>query len=159
DSTGLKSAAPGAAMPYSVSMPITLGMAMTPCPRGFRLRRTLDDPGRTLQVLPRGHALDLATGPALVSDQCAHVDDPLARLPADARPVVGVRRVRQVLVLLEFVGDRGGEVLCLEALLAGLEEALDGGLLGPRDDVLDHGAGVEVLEIQDLLVAAGVGDL
>ncbi len=32
-------------------------------------------------------------------------------------------------------------------------------LLRPVDDVLDHGAGVEVLEVQDLLVAVGVGDL
>ncbi len=31
--------------------------------------------------------------------------------------------------------------------------------LRPVDDVLDHRAGVEVLEVQDLLVAVGVGDL
>ena len=32
-------------------------------------------------------------------------------------------------------------------------------LLGPADDVLDHGARGEVLEVQDLLVAVLVGDL
>src|SRR3712207_8579433 len=42
---------------------------------------------------------------------------------------------------------------------AGLQVLLDGHLLRPVDDVLQHGAGVEVLEVQDLLVAVGVGDL
>ena len=40
-----------------------------------------------------------------------------------------------------------------------LEEVLDRHLLGPVDDVLDHRAGVEVLEVQDLLVTVGVGHL
>src|SRR5690606_18107005 len=35
----------------------------------------------------------------------------------------------------------------------------DGGLLRPVDDVGHHRAGGEVLEVEDLLVAAGVGDL
>ena len=39
------------------------------------------------------------------------------------------------------------------------EEVLDRRLLRPVDDVLDHRARVEVLEVQDLLVAARVGDL
>ena len=51
------------------------------------------------------------------------------------------------------------QVFDLDALLAGRQEALDRLLLRATDDVLDHGAGVEVLEVQDLLVAAGVGDL
>src|SRR3712207_9035452 len=42
---------------------------------------------------------------------------------------------------------------------AGLQVLLDGHLLRPVDDVLQHGAGVEVLEVQDLLVTVGVGDL
>src|SRR5664279_4520282 len=37
--------------------------------------------------------------------------------------------------------------------------SLDRGLLGPVHDVLDHRAGVEVLEVQDFLVTVGVGDL
>jgi hypothetical protein len=37
--------------------------------------------------------------------------------------------------------------------------ALDGQLLGPAHDVLDHGARREVLEVHDLLVAVLVGDL
>ena len=50
-------------------------------------------------------------------------------------------------------------VSLMQAALAGVEEVLDRHLLGPVDDVLDHRAGVEVLEVQDLLVAVGVGDL
>ncbi|CCH72018.1 conserved hypothetical protein [Nostocoides australiense Ben110] len=46
-----------------------------------------------------------------------------------------------------------------DAPLAGGQEVLDRRLLGPVDDVLDHRPGVEVLEVEDLLVAAGVGDL
>ena len=34
-------------------------------------------------------------------------------------------------------------------------QVLDGVLLGSVDDVLDHGARVEVLEVEDLLVASG----
>ena len=39
------------------------------------------------------------------------------------------------------------------------ELALDGELLGPAHDVLDHGPRGEVLEVHDLLVAVLVGDL
>ena len=46
-----------------------------------------------------------------------------------------------------------------QAVLVVLEEVLDRHLLGAVDDVLDHRAGVEVLEVQDLLVAVGVGHL
>ena len=42
---------------------------------------------------------------------------------------------------------------------AELQEVLDGVLLGPRDDVLDHRPGVEVAEVQDFFVAVGIGDL
>src|SRR3712207_8440310 len=49
------------------------------------------------------------------------------------------------------------QVLHAQPLLALLQEVLDGHLLRPVHDVLDHGAGVEVLEVQDLLVAVGVG--
>ena len=98
--TGLKSGDPAAAMPYSVSIPKTLGMATR----------------ATLQVLTGVHALDLPAV-AVVAEQRADVDDPLALLARDPRPVVGVRGVRQVLVLLELVADRGEEVLGLDALL------------------------------------------
>src|SRR5690349_18380944 len=151
DSTGLKSGMPGPEMPYSVSMPMTLGMAITPS----RRRRAEE----TLQVLPRVDPVDLPPLAAGVGHQRADVDDALALLPTDPGPVVGVGGVRQVLVLLELVPDRGEQVVLLQALLAHLEEPLDGHLLGPPHDVLDHGAGVEVLEVEDLLVARLVRDL
>src|SRR5690606_39763071 len=89
----------------------------------------------------------------------AGVDDPLAVLAGDGGPVVGVGGVGQVLVLAELVDAGGEEVVDAESLLAGVEVLLDGHLLGAVDDVLDHRAGVEVLEVEDFLVAVGVGDL
>src|SRR5712691_13175598 len=142
DSTGLNSDAPGLEMPYSVSIPMTFGIAMW-----------------LLQVLAGADPFDLPPGSALVGDQRADVHDPLALLARDACPVVRVRRVRQVLVLLELLADRGEQVLRLQALLAGLQEPLDGLLLRPAHDVLDHGSRGEVLEEQDLLVARRVRDL
>jgi hypothetical protein len=65
----------------------------------------------------------------------------------------------QVLVLLELVDARLEQVRDAQARLVVVEEVLDRHLLGAVDDVLDHRAGVEVLEVQDLLVAVGVGDL
>src|SRR5512132_3618700 len=152
-STGLESGAPGTVMPYSVSMPMTLVMAI----RVFPPRAPR---GRSLQVLPGVDLLDGAPEVLGVAalDQGAHVHDALALLARDARPVVGVGGVGQVLVLLELVGHGDEQVGRLDALLAGLQEPLDGHLLGPVDDVLDHRPGVEVLEVQDLLVAVGVGD-
>src|SRR3954451_9185983 len=98
-------------------------------------------------------------GALLAGDERADEDDPLALLAGDPGPVVGVGRVREVLVLLELVHARLQQVLHPDALLVLVEEVLDRHLLGPVDDVLDHRAGVEVLEVQDLLVAVGVGDL
>src|SRR5204863_5656447 len=145
------SGAPGPEIPYSVSMPITLGIATRCLPRRG---------AESLQVLPRVDPFDLpALAPLRVAQQGANVHDALALLAGDPGPVVGVRRVGQVLVLLELVSDRVDEVLALDPLLAGLQQPLDGLLLGPGHDVLDHGAGVEVLEVQDLLVAGLVGDL
>src|SRR5206468_447913 len=46
-----------------------------------------------------------------------------------------------------------------DALLAAADVALEGQLLGPAHDRLDHGARDEVLEVEDLSVAVGVGDL
>src|SRR5205807_6136890 len=111
------------------------------------IRRTY---GR-LQVLAGADSVDLAAFLGVVAEQGSDVDDPLALLAGDPRPVVGVRGVGEVLVLLELRPDRGEEVLALDALLPRLQLAIDRLLLGPRHDVLDDGAGVEVLEVQDLL--------
>src|SRR4051794_11814935 len=115
----------------------------------------------SLEVLPCvGDGVDRATAlGALAGDQRPDVDDALALLAGDARPVVRVGRVGQVLVLLELVDARRHQVLHPQPLLRGLEEVLDRHLLRPCDDVLDHGAGVEVLEVEDFLVAVGVGHL
>src|SRR5947207_15337667 len=83
-------------------------------------------------------------------DQRADVHDPLALLARDAGPVVRVGGVGQVLVLAELVHARVQQVLQAQPLLAVAEEVLDGHLLAPVDDVLDHRAGVEVFEVQDL---------
>src|SRR5262249_31560683 len=114
------------------------------------------------QVLPGvGHRVDRPArlGTGLAGDQGPDVDDALALLAGDPGPVVRVGGVRQVLVLAELVYARGQQVADPHALLPRLQELLDGHLLGPGDDVLDHRAGVEVLEVQHFLVAVGVGDL
>src|SRR4051812_13719486 len=97
----------------------------------------------TLEVLPR--VRDRIDGPTglralRAGDEGADVDDALALLAGDAGPVVGVRRVGQVLVLLELVDAGRHEVRQAQPLAAVLEEVLDGHLLGAGDDVLDHGA-------------------
>ncbi len=63
------------------------------------------------------------------------------------------------LVLGELVDDRVQQVLDPQTLLPSLQHRLDRVFLGAVDDVLDHGAGVEVLEVHDFLVTVGVGDL
>src|SRR4029450_5579238 len=64
------------------------------------------------EVLPGGDALDLpaAAGALVVGEQRAHEHDALALLAGDLRPVVGVRGVRQVLVLAVLLPDRVDEV-------------------------------------------------
>src|SRR5438105_11330997 len=152
DSTGLKSARPGPELPYSVSMPMTFGIAMVapwdtaPAWAG-------------LEILARVDPIDLPPLAPRVGHQGADVDDPLSLLPRDASPVVGVGRIGEVLVLLELVADGRQEVFELDPLLPLAEEALDRHLLRPPHDVLDHRARVEVLEVQDFLVARGVGHL
>ena len=96
----------GTAEPRSVARPDELGHARaTPA---ARLRRA--GPGRAgvLQVLAGvGGGVDRAAGlGALAADERADVDDPLALLARDPRPVVGVGGVGQVLVLLELVDAR-----------------------------------------------------
>src|SRR3954452_7912971 len=137
-------------MPNSVSTPQTFRIATRP-------------PYRPLQILTRRDALDRTTtgrlALGLLRDERAHVDDALALLAGDLGPVVGVRRVRQVLVLLVLLRDRREEIVGADALRALADLALDRQLLGAAHDVLDHGAGREVLEVHDLLVAVLVGHL
>src|SRR3954453_54408 len=99
------------------------------------------------QILAGGDALDLTAAALLVvlGDDRADVDDALALLAGDLRPVVGVRRVRQVLVLAELLLDRVEQVLRADARTASRDGALDRQLLGAPHDVLDHGARREVL--------------
>src|SRR5262245_45808618 len=122
-------------MPYSVSIPITFGMAMGPPLVGRKKSRAGggDAPRPTrLQVL--AGVDDPLDGPLLflgLAHERLHVDDPLALLAGDLGPVVGVRRVRKVLVLLELLPHGVEHVLEGDALLAGLDVALERELLGP----------------------------
>src|SRR6478735_9105006 len=97
-------------MPYSVSIPQILGTATRRPYRPLVRRRA-----RWLEVLAGGDALDRATTLGLLLllplDERAHVDDALALLAGDLGPVVGVRRVGEVLVLLVLLVDRRDEVL------------------------------------------------
>src|SRR5437867_9777411 len=86
------------------------------------------------------------------------VHDPLPLLAGDLRPVVGVAGAGQVLVLLDLLADGGEQVVDHDALWAAGDVALQSALLGPTHHGLDHGAGREVLEVEDLRVAVGVGD-
>src|SRR5262245_3664480 len=129
-------------------------------PSVIRTARRLDDP--LLEVLTG--VRDGVDGPSsldslLAADEGADVNDSLALLAGDAGPVVGVGGVGQILVLLELVDACGEQVRDAQPLLVDLEIVLDGHLLGPVDDVLDHRTGVEVLEVEDLLVTVGIGDL
>src|SRR6266536_4631584 len=126
-----------------------------------KLREGDGPPPSWLEVLPGiDHAVDRA-GLVLVlhAHERFHVHDPLPLLAGALGPVVGVGRVGQVLALLELLAHGGEEVVDPDALLAHLDVALERELLAAADDGLDHGARGEVLEVQDLLVAVGVGDL
>src|SRR2546423_8329060 len=138
-------------MPYSVSMPHTLRIAIA----GRRYPPQPSRGTRLLQVLTRSHPLDGAAPGGLLAlgEQGANVDDALALLARDLGPVVGVGGVGQVLVLLVLLLDGGQEILGADAFAFVGNRPLDGELLGPAHDVLDHGARGEVLEVQDLLVA------
>src|SRR5579875_739832 len=170
---GLASPGPDSWMPYSVSMPHTFGMATAgPYPggglkvrsrRGRPIRRgaPLPRPAVRSEVLARGHTLDGATTCCLrpLPEEGPHVHDPLTLLARDLGPVVGVGGVGQVLVLLVLLLDGVQEVGGPDALALAPYLALEGQLLGPAHDVLDHGPRGEVLEVERLLVAALVGDL
>src|SRR5215204_4632805 len=128
---GLDSPAPRSTMPYSVSMPQTFRMAT---PETYRRPVT-----KPLQVLTGRHPLDGATAGGTVTlvtgDKRTDVHDALALLARDLRPVVGVGGVGQVLVLLVLLDDRGEQVVGADAAGAAGDQALDGQLLGPPDDV------------------------
>src|SRR5438094_1596726 len=122
---GLKSGWFLTVIPYSVSMPMTFGMAMrflapwrteTPGPGQGKEEGGAPPPSRSrLQILSGiDDALDAPLLLLGLAHQRLHVDDPLTLLPRDLRPVVGVRGVRQVLVLLELheprrLGEDRGE--------------------------------------------------
>src|SRR5205807_134988 len=140
-------------------MPQTLRIAMTdgrypPVPR-------MGTPREALEVLPGADPFDGATAGGLLAlrQQRADIDNALALLARDLGPVVGVGGVGEVFVLLVLLLDGSEEVLGADALTLARDRPLDGELLGPAHDVLDHGARREVLEVEDLLVAVLVGDL
>src|SRR5512145_147778 len=124
-------------IPYSISVPITLGIAMT-APLGAS--ETRDRRREPSEVLTGVDVLDRPLLAADSGDQRADVDDALALATGDARPVVGIGRVREILVLLELVPHRLLQVVELDATLAVVDQALDRHLLRTRHDVLDHRA-------------------
>src|SRR5215468_8109673 len=134
DRIGLKSGWFLTVMPYSVSMPMTFGMAISPHdeekPPATRVaggRGVVGGPGarggpRAPQPLPRAlqvlagidHALDVALLFLGLAHERLHVDDPLALLAGNLRPVVGIRGVREILVLLELLADGVDQVVDLD---------------------------------------------
>src|SRR5438094_10568577 len=124
-------------MPYSVSIPSTLRMATraTYPPAGAVPR-----PEPRLEVLASADPFDgPATGGLLaLREQHAEEHDALALLARDLGPVVRVGGVGQVLVLLVLLPDRLEEVVGADASAVAGDLALDGQLLGPPHDVLDH---------------------
>src|SRR6185437_6338075 len=153
---------PGTAMPYSVSVPITRSTLIVVQRSASWQYRGRARPGSSSQILTGvsdGVDGTAGLGALLARDQGPDVNDALALLAGDPGPVVRIRGVRQVLVLAELVHAGGQQVGDPDALLLRLEVFLDRHLLGAGHDVLDHGAGVEVLEVQDFLVAVGVSDL
>src|SRR4051812_3644637 len=106
-------------------------------------RNTPPVSGSSLQVLARvAGRLDgpAGLGALAAGDERPDVDDPLALLAGDARPVVRVGGVGQILVLAELVDAGVQQVLQPQALAARGEELLDRHLLAAVDDVLDHRA-------------------
>ena len=149
-------------MPYSVSMPMTLAnrhraLVLLGAATGRRRTAVLPGPtgtGRRSPARPADPRLRGASPSRVRTYTIRSPFFPEMRAQSSGLVVFG-----QVLVLLELVADGHLEVVEGQALLALGQEPLDGHLLGPPDDVLDHGTGVEVLEVQDLLVPGRVGDL
>src|SRR3984957_6564111 len=156
-------------MPYSVSIPQTLGMA-TNVTLSRRRRQQTDTPrphpgGRTAphwsEIFTSADPLNGASPGCLpiFADQGTDIDDPLTLLPRDLGPVVGVGGVGKVLVLLVLLADGLQQVAGPDAAAFSGDGALDGQLLRPPHDVLDHGPRSEVPVVQDLLVTVLIGDL
>src|SRR6202046_5772473 len=136
-------------MPYSVSIPQTLGMATNVTLS--RRRRHQTDPPRPhpggsapphrSEILTSADPLDGASPCCLpiFADQGTDIDDPLTLLPRDLGPVVGVGGVGKVLVLLVLLADGLPQVTGPDAAAFSGDGALDGQLLRPPHDVLDHG--------------------
>ena len=80
--------------------------------------RSLMDGSEDIGRCPRRSMARPPTGCRRLVHEGADVDDPLALLARDLRPVVGVGRVGQVLVLLVLLVDRRDEVLGADAPLA-----------------------------------------
>src|SRR5258705_8576106 len=114
----------------------------------------------SLEILARvDDALDAPKLFLRLAHERLDVDDPLALLTGDLRPVVGVGGVGEVFVLLELLANGGEQVVGHDALLAATDVALEGELFCPAHDRFPHGGRREVLEVEDLFVAVGVGDL
>src|SRR5215218_5753848 len=137
---------PGTEMPYSTSVPMTRRTLMRqPYASAFGTDRKDDDgpapegtgPSQrsSLQVLTgvRRRVDGPAGLVALAADERADVDDPLALLARDPRPVVRVGRVGQVLVLLELVEARRRQVADPQTRRPGLQVLLDRHLLRAVD--------------------------
>src|SRR5487761_1960855 len=136
-------------IPYSVSMPSTFSTVTA-------ARRWIDS-----KVLTSSDALYRAPtlGFIAVLNHGANVNDPFPFSPRDLCPVVRVGRVREILVLLVLLLDRLKKVVEANAASLICDRALDRKLLRAANDVFDHRARGKVLEVQNLFVAALVGDL
>lgn len=92
-------------------------------------------------------------------DEGADVDDSLALLTRDPRPVIWIRRIGQILVLAEFIEAGAEEVFDSYSLAEARYEIFDRRLFAARDNVLDHCSGTEVTEVQDFTISIYIGDL
>src|SRR5438128_249923 len=115
--------------------------------------------GATRGASARGTARSRPLARLGLSAERFDIDDPPAFLARDLRPVVRVGRIRQVLVLFELLPHRPEEIVELDALGAGLDEALEGQSLRPAHHGFDHRSRGEVLEVEHLLVTVRIGDL
>src|SRR5690606_41242817 len=116
--------------------------------------------GQPLQVLPRrGDRVDRPAGLGALAagDQGADVDDPLALLTGDPRPIVGVGGVRQVFVLPELVYAGVQQVPQSQPLALGVEVLLDRPLLPPVEYVLGPAGWVALPEAEALLDTVACG--
>ena len=93
------------------------------------------------------------------TDQGADIDDPLALLARHPRPVVGVGRVGQILVLFELLFDRIGQVLLAHPGVLPAIWRLMASFLARRTMFSIIAPDGEVLEKEDLPVSGGIGDL